>query len=61
MGLDEFLRRFTSEDNASFQELQALQNKKFHAQFSWMNEESDQYKKINQLALENGHLKENKN
>lgn len=54
MGLDEFLRRFTSEDNASFEALQELQQKQFLAQISWMHSESDQYKKINQLALENG-------
>ena len=54
MGLDEFLARFTSEDNASFQELHDLQNKKFLAQLAWMNRESDQYKKLNQLALEQG-------
>lgn len=41
MGLNEFLRRFTSEDNASFQELHELDQEKFRQKIAWMFRESD--------------------
>ena len=46
MGLNEFLRRFTSEDNASFQELHEMDQEKFRQKIAWMFRESDQYKAL---------------
>ena len=50
MGLNEFLRRFTSEDNASFQELHEMDQEKFRQKIAWMFRESDQYKALQALA-----------
>ena len=36
MGLDEFMAKHTSEDNASFNEIQAEQNEKFRITHAWM-------------------------
>ena len=54
MGLDEYMRKFTSEDNASFQEIHDADRERFQAKIGWMYSESDQYVQINQLAIENG-------
>mmetsp|Transcript_8416 Transcript_8416/g.14089 ORF Transcript_8416/g.14089 Transcript_8416/m.14089 type:complete len:202 (+) Transcript_8416:139-744(+) len=54
MGLDEFLRRYTSEDNISFQELLEKDRQNFLKKISWMFDESAKYKKINQLAVDLG-------
>ena len=54
MGLDEYMRKFTSEDNASFQELHDADREKFMAKIGWMYSESEEYARINQLAIENG-------
>jgi len=50
MGLNEFLRRFTSEDNASFQELHELDQEKFREKIAWIFRESEQYKALQALA-----------
>lgn len=50
MGLNEFLRRFTSEDNASFQELHEMDQEKFRQKIAWMFRESEQYKALQALA-----------
>ena len=52
MGLDEYLRRFTSEDNASFQEIHEKDREKFLQRIGWMFTESEKYQKLNQLAIE---------
>lgn len=41
MGLNEFLRRFTSEDNASFEELHEMDQEKFRQKIAWMFRQSD--------------------
>ena len=48
------MRRFTSEDNASFQKLHDADRENFQAKIGWMFKESDVYANINQLAIENG-------
>lgn len=50
MGLNEFLRRFTSEDNASFQELHEMDQERFRQKIAWMFKESEQYKTLQALA-----------
>ena len=54
MGLNEYMRKFTSEDNASFQELHDADRDRFLAKIAWMYSESEEYAKINNLAIENG-------
>ena len=50
MGLNEYLRRFTSEDNASFQQLHEMSEQKFREKIAWMFRESEQYKALQALA-----------
>ena len=50
MGLNEYLRRYTSEDNASFMELHEMNEQKFREKIAWMFRESDQYRALQALA-----------
>ena len=45
--LDEFLRRYTSEDNGSFAEMQGKAKEKFMEKIGWMFDENARYKKLN--------------
>lgn len=47
MGLDEYMRKFTSEDNASFQELHDADRERFMAKIGWMYSESEEYARLN--------------
>ena len=47
MGLDAFLRRYTSEDNASFQEIHDKDRQKFLDKIEWMFSESEKYATLN--------------
>ncbi|CDW83585.1 protein dgcr14 [Stylonychia lemnae] len=53
MGLDEYLRRFTSEDNSSFQEIHQKDRQKFLNKIAWMFNDHDKYANLNQLSIEN--------
>lgn len=55
LNLNEFLRRYSSEDNIAFEDLQEKERQKFMKRISWMYDESAKYNKMNQLALEHGH------
>ena len=50
LSLNEFLRRFTSEDNASFEELHEMDLERFRQKIAWMFRESNQYKALQALA-----------
>ena len=52
MGLDEYLRRYTSEDNKSFQEIHDKERENFLQKLNWMFTEHQKYDKINNLAIE---------
>lgn len=54
MSLDEYVSRYTSEDNSSFQEMNERDREQFLKRISWMFIETDKYNKLNQLALEHG-------
>ena len=54
MSLDDFLTKYTSEDNQSFQELHDKDRDAFKKKIEWMFSDSDKYQKLNQLALESG-------
>lgn len=43
--VDSYLRKFTSEDNASFEELAALHNKKERLRNAWMYEAEEKHNK----------------
>ena len=51
MGLDEYLRKFTSDDNASFQQIHDKDREKFQLKIQWMYRESEKYRTLNQLAI----------
>lgn len=55
LNLNEFLRRYSSEDNIAFEDLQEKDRQKFIKRISWMYDESAKFNKINKLALEYGH------
>lgn len=55
MSLNEFLRRYSSEDNIAFEDLQEKDRQRFMNKISWMFDESAKFNKLNQLALEHGH------
>jgi hypothetical protein len=54
MGLDEYLRRYTSEDNASFKDVHDKDREAFLKKISWMFNENEKYQKLNLLAIEAG-------
>jgi hypothetical protein len=47
MGLDEFLRRYTSEDNSSFQEIHDRDRREFLQRVAWMFNDHDKYERLN--------------
>ena len=51
MSLDEYLRRYTSEDNQSFKELHDKDRERFLKKISWMFAEDNKYKQLNTLAI----------
>ena len=52
LSLNEYLTKYTSEDNASFQTLHEQDREKFLSKIAWMFKDSERYKQINQLAIE---------
>ena len=50
MGLDEFLRRFTSEDNASFELISREKRAQMRKKLSWVYNQSKDFNQINELA-----------
>ena len=60
MGLDKFLSKFTSDDNASFQEIHEKDRERFQQRIQWMFDESEKYRTLNQLALTNDPSNSNK-
>jgi len=51
MGVDEYLRRFISEDNASFQQLHESEREEFRKRFGWMFEDSAKANVLNRMAI----------
>lgn len=54
MSLDQFLSKYTSEDNSSFQKIHDKDREDFIKRIGWMFNENEKYSKLNQLAIENG-------
>lgn len=50
--LDVFLSRYTSEDNASFQEIMEVAKEKSHARHAWLYQAEEEFEKV-ALELEN--------
>eukprot|EP00347_Sterkiella_histriomuscorum_P000188 403376844 len=54
IGLDEYLRRYTSQDNQAFVELHQKDRQLFLNKLAWMFNDHDKYSQLNQLSIENG-------
>lgn len=54
MSLNEYLSKYTSEDNQSFQELHDKDREDFMKRIYWMFAESSNYNRLNHLALTAG-------
>lgn len=52
--LDEYLIRYTSEDNQSYSELNQRDRESFRQRIAWMFNETEKHNKLNQLAIEQG-------
>lgn len=50
--LDVFLSRYTSEDNASFQEIMEVAKEKSHARHAWLYQAEEEFEKVS-LDFEN--------
>ena len=53
MSLNEFVRRYTSEDNASFQEIHDRDRNRFLEKIGWMFSESERFNQLNAMAIKN--------
>lgn len=47
MSLDEYMTKFTSEDNSSFQELHEKDHEHFLSKLQWMFHSNEKYNKLN--------------
>lgn len=54
LSLNQFLSKYTSEDNKSFQELHDRDRQEFLLKVSWMFSQNEKHARLNQLAIENG-------
>lgn len=54
LSLDEYLSKYTSEDNQSFQVLHDKEREEFLKRISWMFNDNEKHARLNQLALEHG-------
>lgn len=56
--LDAFLTRYTSEDNASFQEIMEVAKEKERARHAWLYEAEDEFEKVRRDAWDVGASRE---
>ena len=54
MNLDQFLTKYTSEDNSTFMKLQAEDQRKLREKIAWVYDQAERANKLNQLAIESG-------
>ena len=54
LSLNQFLSKYTSEDNKSFQELHDRDRQEFLKKVSWMFSQNEKHARLNQLAIEGG-------
>ena len=54
LSLNQFLSKYTSEDNKSFQDLHDRDRQEFLKKVSWMFSQNEKHAKLNQLAIEGG-------